>query len=87
MRVLGQKSTNEVDLLYSHAFIYLSSQMNKPVQFLGQTFKSFRAFSHIDFAVKQSRSTQDHHLNNYGSAGVLNAAYQVSRQSANWFWS
>ena len=34
----------------------------------------------------RSRSIQGHHLNKLGSTRAPNAAYQVSRSSAFWFW-
>ena len=34
----------------------------------------------------RSRSTQDHHLNKLDSTRAPDAAYQVSRSSAFWFW-
>ena len=46
----------------------------------------FQLFSIFDLTIKKSRSTQDHHFNDFGSIKMLEATYYVSRPSLNWLW-
>ena len=85
MRVLVQKSKNDLHLLYSQIFINSFSQLHIPI--LGQLFKTFRGilchFSIAELVVKGSRSTQGHHLNNLGSTRV-SMLYIPSNKTGCW---
>ena len=86
---LGPMSRNDLDLLYSHTFIYSIRCL------LLQTFRSLAAivsekstvFSfpiekpklpNLTLPLNMSRSLQGHHLNKLCRAGVPDATYQVS---------
>ena len=62
----------------AYSFIYTS------FQFIIISIKS--SFSICFDLAKESRFTQDHHLNILCRAQVPDAVFQVSRSSACWFW-
>ena len=69
----------------THTSSYTHISVLRPKLKKNSIKSSFPLFPIFDLDVKRSRSTQDHHLNNSGIAGVPNATYEVSRQSVNWF--
>ena len=85
---LGPRSSNDLDLQYSHTFIYSIRCLLLP------TFRSLAAIvsekstvflflieksklPNLTLPKNRSRSLQGHHLNNLIWAGVPNATYQV----------
>ena len=85
--IKGKKWLWPLVLIILHELIKTTVYTN----FLGQNLQNFPwnlMFYHFpifDLAVKRSKSTQGHNLNNLYITQVPNATYKVSRPSVNWF--
>ena len=59
--------------------------------FKAKIFKNFHEMlcsiisKYFNLPLKKTRSTRDHHLNNYGSTRILAATFTVSRSFGHWF--
>ena len=93
---IGPRSRNDLDLQYSHIFIYsIRCLLLLPFKSLAAivsekltvfTFSNGKAqVTKFDLVVKRSRSSQGHHLNKLWCAWVPNATYQVSLKSVHRF--
>ena len=76
MRVLGQSSNDDPDLFYSQIFMYSLRQLYSLISSIKSSKLSMKSmylhFPISDLAVKWSRSTQGHHLNNLSSTWMPN---------------
>ena len=87
MRVLVQRSKNDLHLLYSQIFINSFSRL--PIPIFRPNLYNFPwnlmnyHFSIVELVVKRSRSTQGHHLNNLDSTRV-SMLYTPSNKAGCW---
>ena len=94
IRILGQRSKNNLDPLYSPIFVVLIKMtvyIFRPKSSLLIMISFVLVFSHIKapestFELTIEEVNQGHDMNDLGSTCLPNAAYQVSRPLVNWFW-